>query len=67
MVTFTPWEVAICTDRVGAVGGLRQSVRERKNPCSYQECKPNHKVRILVTALIELSRLPFYLFKTEVL
>jgi len=62
-----PWEVVICTDGVGAGGGLRRSVRERKNPCSYQECKPNHKVRILVTALTELSRLSFYLFETEVL
>jgi hypothetical protein len=57
MVTFTPGEGALCTDRVAAVGGPRRSVREQKNPCSYQECKPSHKVRILVNALTKLSRL----------
>ena len=62
MVTFTPEEGALCTDGVGAVGGPRRSVREQKIPCSYQECKPNHKVRILVTALTKLSRLPLCMF-----
>jgi hypothetical protein len=67
MVSFTPGEVALCTDGVGAGGAVRRSVREQRHPCSYQESKPNHKVRILVTALTELSRLPFCMFKTKML